>query len=298
MSKTKSEVMEIARKYQLEILEDSLDFNESGLDFLAVFAKDSLGNEWVLRFPRREDVAQELHYEKKILDFVNSHINFQAPKWEVFEPDLIAYKKLDGVPMGTIDHSIGTYVFEMDIENIPPIFYDSLAKVLVNLHNIPLEAASLTGFEALEIADVKADLNRRMELIKETFGVGDSLWERWQKWLNTDDLWGERTAFVHGEVHPGHVLINENQEVVGLIDWTESKVGDIATDFVVFFLLLGESGLDVLITAYERAGGYVWDKMKEHIIELAAITPLTVAEFALKSGLYEYAQMAKLMLEV
>ena len=298
MSKTKDEVLSIAQKYKLDILEDSLVYNESGLDFQVVFATDKQGNEWVLRFPRREDVMRETHHEKKILDLVNAHISFQAPKWEVYEDDLIAYKKLSGVPMGTIDPEIQNYVFEMDVENIPPQFYESLAKVLVDLHSITLESVANAGFEVVAISGIKSDLTRRMEAVKEAFGVGNALWERWQKWLSTDKLWPERTVFVHGEVHPGHVLINERQEVVGLIDWTESKVNDIATDFVVFYMLKGEEGLDVLISAYEKAGGYVWGKMKEHIIELSAIMPLTVAEFAVKSGLDEYTQMAKQMLEV
>ena len=48
--------MEIAKKHHILLKEDTLKFNESGLDFQVVFAEDHKGNEWALRMPRREDV--------------------------------------------------------------------------------------------------------------------------------------------------------------------------------------------------------------------------------------------------
>jgi macrolide phosphotransferase len=53
-----------------------------------------------------------------------------------------------------------------------------------------------------------------------------------------------------------------------------------------------------LIHYYKEAGGYVWPKMKEHVIELTAAYPIAIAEFALKSGLEEYKEMAKQVLGV
>lgn len=65
MSKSKIEVIEIAKKHGLPIKEDTIVFNESGLDFLAVFAADQQGNEWVLRLPRREDVMSRTKIESR-----------------------------------------------------------------------------------------------------------------------------------------------------------------------------------------------------------------------------------------
>lgn len=298
MSKTKKEVLEIIKKYQLEVLEDSLVFNESGLDFQVVFAKDGKGKEWVLRIPRREDVMQGTELEKKILDLVNEHISFEAPKWEIYEKDLILYQKLQGIPMGTIDHDIQNYVYELDINNLPMAFYESLAKILADLHNLPHDKVSQAGLPVLTANDLRTEMKQRMDKVKEIFGVSEALWNRWQAWLNQDDMWPQQVGFIHGDVHPGHILINSKAEAIGLIDWTEGRVSDIANDFTVFYKLLGEAGLDLLIPAYGQAGGYVWPKMKEHIIELTAAYPVAIAEFALKSQLDEYMEYAKYELGV
>ena len=60
----------------------------------------------------------------------------------------------------------------------------------------------------------------------------------------------------------------------------------------------GEEELEALIFAYKEAGRYYWPKMKEHIIELVAAYPVSIAEFAIESGVEDYAQMAKEALEV
>ena len=91
---------------------------------------------------------------------------------------------------------------------------------------------------------------------------------------------------------------NKDAIVIGLIDWTEAKVTDISNDFVFHYKAFGEEGLEALIFAYKEAGGYYWPKMKEHIIELVAAYPVSIAEFAIVSGVEDYAQMAKEALEV
>ena len=46
----------------------------------------------------------------------------------------------------------------------------------------------------------------------------------------------------------------------------------------------------------KQSGGYVWPRMKEHILALAAAFPVAIAEFAAISGLDEYEQMARKVL--
>ncbi|ARE88703.1 hypothetical protein CLFO_31090 [Clostridium formicaceticum] len=93
-------------------------------------------------------------------------------------------------------------------------------------------------------------------------------------------------------------MIDKDANVTGLIDWTEAKVTDVSNDFVFYYKVFGEEGLESLIKAYKEAGGYYWPKMKEHIIELVAAYPVAIAEFAIISGLKEYEQMARQTLEV
>ena len=50
-------------------------------------------------------------------------------------------------------------------------------------------------------------------------------------------------AFVgvkHGDLHPGHILIDENQCVTGVIDWSEVGIGDVSADFCRINFSLGK----------------------------------------------------------
>jgi macrolide phosphotransferase len=299
MSISKREVIEIATKHGLILKEDTLVFNESGLDFLAVFAIDQQGNEWVLRIPRRDDVMPRTKVEKQALDLVNQYCsNIQAPDWVIYTDELIAYKKLDGVPAGTINHEIQNYVWEIDINNVPDCFHETLGKALAKLHGIPKDKVAESRLVVQTPEEVRQSMKERMDAVKAKFGVGESLWNRWQIWLNDDELWPRETGFIHGDIHAGHILIDKDANVTGLIDWTEAKLTDVSNDFVFHYKAFGEEGLESLIKAYKEAGGYYWTKMKEHIIELVAAYPVAIAEFALVSGVDEYEQMAKQALEV
>lgn len=294
----KKQAVETARKYGLEVSEESIVFNESGLDFLVAYAEDHNGEKWVLRFPRRDDVMPRTVEEKKALDLINHYVTFEAPVWSIFEDDLIGYKKLKGVPAGTIDHEIQNYVWEMDVENVPEQFHQSLAKTLASLHTVPMEKAVKAGLMVQTADEARKSMIERMEKVKKRFSVGESLWNRWQKWVNNDEMWPKETGLIHGDVHAGHTMIDQNANVIGLIDWTEAKVTDVSSDFVFQYRAFGGEALEKLINYYKQAGGIYWPAMKKHIIELNAAYPVAIAEFAILSGLEEYEQMAKDALEV
>lgn len=293
MSKTKKEINKIAEKNGLHLNEDTFKFDESGLDFQVVFAIDQAGKEWVLRIPRRPDVFPRTQAENTVLNLINQYADFEAPNWEIYTEELIAYKKLQGVPAGTIDPEALAYVFEIDEKNIPEYFYKTLGKTLASLHNFPKKRARDVGITIQTPEEVRQIMGDRMNAIKKKFGVGEALWIRWQTWLNDEEMWPKETGLIHGDLHPGHIIVDKESNVTGLIDWTEAKVADISNDFVGHYRVFGNESLDVLIEAYKEAGGYYWPKMKEHIIELNAAYPVAIAEFAIISGMDEYVQMAK-----
>ncbi|HLR52874.1 MAG TPA: macrolide 2'-phosphotransferase [Candidatus Avamphibacillus sp.] len=295
---TNEQVIDIAKKHGLKIQAESLKSNESGLDFRVVFAKDLEGENWVLRFPRREDVLPNAEKEKQILDLIEPRISVQTPVWEVFSNELIAYRLLKGIPTGTIDPDAGAYVWEIDERNVPDTFHDTLARAMVSLHQIDHEEARQAGLSVLAPEELKSSMKERMEKVKAAFGVDEALWSRWQTWLENESLWPKQTALIHGDLHAGHILIDHEAHVTGFIDWTEARVDDPAHDFGAHLTLFGEDALKELIQSYQNAGGYVWPRMYEHIKELVATYPVAIAEFAIASGLKEYEDMARQMLGV
>ncbi len=292
-TKSKQEVLELAHKHNLTIQEGSLQFNESGLDFQVVLATDTNGERWILRLPRRPDVLTSVDKEKRTLELIAPLLCVEVPRWTICTDELIAYRALNGVPIGTIDSEAKAYVWEIDAANPPDQFHESLAKGIASLHRVSIAAAQAIGLPIETAEAARVVMQQRMDAVKNEFGVGEQLWNRWQSWLQKDEVWPKETVLTHGDLHAGHILIDAIAQVTGFIDWTEAAVADPARDFVAHYHTFGEDALNKLISAYAKAGGHVWPKMAEHVIELAASYPVAIAEFALRSGLDEYKQMAR-----
>lgn len=289
-------VKELANNRGLDILENTIKINESGVDFLVVHAEDPKGDKWILRVPRRPESMRHALQEKKALDIINNYSSFQVPDWVFFSEDLIAYKQLSGVPAATIDVEKQAYVWSFDEKNVPPEYYCSLGKILVNLHSLPQKEFKKIGVEILGANELRISMKQRMERVKYKYHVNPRLWERWQTWLAEDSLWPNHVGVKHGDLHPGHILINKDNRVTGLIDWTEVGIGDVSVDFMAHYLLFGKDGLKKLVDAYENAGGKTWPRMCEHIVELLTTSGIAVAEYAEMSGLKDMHETAVSML--
>ncbi len=290
--RSRQEALELAHKSGLAIEESSIQFNESGLDFQVVLATDVDGVRWILRIPRREDVLPSVDQERRTLELIAPLLSVDVPRWTICTDELIAYRALNGVPVGTIDPEAKAYVWEIDLANVPDQFHQSLARGIVSLHQISAEKAQAAGLVVKTAEEVRIEMQNRMNAVKREFGVGQPLWERWQSWLHNDEIWMQETVLTHGDLHAGHILIDSQAQVTGFIDWTEASIADPARDFVAHYRTFGQDALDKLISAYAEAGGRTWPRMAEHVIELNATFAIDIAEFALKSGLDEYKQMA------
>lgn len=169
------EIIKIAEKNQLHIQPQTMSLNESGLDFQVAFGKDENGIEWVLRLPRRQDVYKQTKSEKQMLDFLQKNVLFEVPAWKIHTKDLIAYPKLTGKPAATIDSEIQNYVWEIEHKPVPENFISTLAKTLVDLHNISEENITEHHINLKTVQEIKNDFQRRMYKVKETYGVSDEL---------------------------------------------------------------------------------------------------------------------------
>lgn len=67
LEQLKQEVLTSAANHGLQLVEDKITWNESGMDFLVAFAHDYEDQAWVLRKPRRSDVWERAENEYKVL---------------------------------------------------------------------------------------------------------------------------------------------------------------------------------------------------------------------------------------
>lgn len=285
------DLVQLASRYGIEVRADTLRRNSSGLDFEVALAEDGDGSQWVLRSPRREDVWPRAIQERRTLDLIRTFVSFETPHWQVCEPDLIAYRALRGVPAGRFTTQVQDYLWG-DPAEVPAPFTASLAQALADLHQVPKDRAIHAGLPVIEASDLRRRMDDRMHRVREVFDIEGQLWARWQAWLEDEQMWPSTTGLIHGDLHPGHLLVSSDIMVTGILDWTEAKVEDISHDFVYPYLAFGEAALDLLITLYEDYGGTTWPLMKVHVVELAATFPLQIAEFAMATHSDEMEQMA------
>ncbi|WP_336782543.1 macrolide 2'-phosphotransferase [Paenibacillus illinoisensis] len=294
--KLQQDIWLLAEQNGLQIRKDSMEINESGMDFRVAFAADESGQKWVLRQPRRGDVWGRAENERKVLGVVKEHLSVKVPDWRICTPELIAYPLLDGEPIAVVDPAGGGYAWRFPQEDLSDVFFDSLAAALVQLHGIDASEAVQGGVRQKTPREVRQEFASNMEQIKQSFMVPERLAERWEKWVSTDHFWPEHVTFNHGDLHPPHIIVNHTQRVTGLIDWTEAEIADPGKDFVILYGLFQDAGLRDLLKRYEKAGGKTWPRMFDHIREQWAAYPVLVAQFALITGEESTMEMARGML--
>ena len=289
------EIQKLAKEYGVSLTE-KIRFNEMGVDFRVGFATDTNGNEWLIRIPRREDMGEQINNERKILQLVEKHLSVKVPDWKIVSPHLIAYPLIEEKPVLMIDTETYDMVWNMDKDC--PEYVSSLAKVLVQLHNIPEEEIIENGLRVMKPSDLRPEILNQLQAVKSEIGISTKLEIRYRKWLDNDALWPDFTTFIHGDLYAGHILTSTTGVVAGIIDWSTAHIGDPANDFAGHLTIFGENSLRDLITAYTKQGGRIWDKLYEHTIERAAASALAYGYFALETNDKNHIQGARAQLGV
>jgi len=290
-----SEIITLAADHGLS-LQNNMDFNEMGIDFRIAFATAKDGTPWVLRIPRRDDLAAQIDKEKNILQLARRHLSVAVPDWHIATPSLIAYPLLTDRPVLTFDATTYEVTWYMDRES--PLFVPSLAKVLVELHQVSAAQAAASGLPIHTPTSLRQEIAERIVIVKEALGISEALEWRWQKWLDNDVLWPDFTTFVHGDLYAGHILASPEGEVTGLIDWSEGQVSDPSMDFSGHQAVFGDDSLRALVKQYEQLGGRVWDEMVAQAIERQAASPLQYGYFAVRTDSGVHREAAKIQLGV
>ena len=284
------QILELAATHGIPLQPESLSVNEAGLDYRVVMARGLDDVLWVLRIPRRDDVSAKLDDERKILDFIAPRLGVPVPRWQVSNRKLIAYQALPGKPGLTLDPSTGQPIWHFD--NTSRVYAQDFGRLLQRMHAIDIEEARRAGLIVEPPEQVRATWAADIARVRAEFDVAESLTRRWETWLADDSYWPRHVVMSHGEMYPAHVLINPDDTITGVLDWTTAKVGDPARDFVFQKMLGVEAVFEATVDAYVKAGGQVWDRLGDHCTELLAATPVGYALFALTTSLPEHREAA------
>ena len=275
------DVLALARAHQLDLDPGSLVLNEAGLDYRVATARARDGAAWVLRVPRRPDVASKIDDEAAILGVVKERLSVAVPDWKIRTSELIAYPLLPGEPGLTIDAS-GELRWRLDVESRR--YATELGALLAELHRIDIDTARAAGIPVEGPAEVRARWRSDIDAVAGAFDVARPLLERWTAWLADDGYWPTWSVFTHGELYPAHILIDAEDRITGVLDWTTAKVGDPARDFALQQAIASPATFERTVESYQAAGGRVPPRLAEHCVELMAAGPVGYGLYALLTG--------------
>lgn len=275
-------LLERAAELGLALTPTRPEFDTMGLDFLVVHAVDAGGTPWIVRTPRRGEVSASMAIEERVLALVGPRLAVEVPDWRVYAPDIVAYPRISGIPAVTLGADGPTW--NLDAKDPPTIFIEGFARMLAGLQAVAAEEARAAGVPVRTIAEVRASLVTAVEATREVLAPSEAVWNRWQRWLADETGWPDHVAMVHGDLHPGHMLLAEDGEFVGVLDWTEACVSDPAIDLALFYGCFGRAATERVLVPFVRAGGKIWPGMVEHAAERWAVSPATAAEWALRTG--------------
>lgn len=287
------EVCVLAAAHGLSLDPEGIEFNEAGLDYRVAFAAETgTGKRWVLRLPRRPDVAANQPREEAILDFVRPRLGVAVPDWRIQQRDLVAYPLLPGRPGLTVgEGNQPSWHFDPASGN----YLKSLADLIVSLHRLDPAEAAAAGTPADAPEEVRGYWAAVLEKALAEFRIDPGMLAGWRRWLDDDGLWPERTVLTHGELYPAHLLLDEADRIVSVLDWTTAKVSDPALEFM-YVQLITPDHFDEVVRRYQDAAGVAEPRLAERCTALIAAGPLKYAMFALTTGRPEHRQAAQAQL--
>ena len=200
---------------------------------------DIVDGSWVVRIPRRPQVAVEVRAEIAVLRELAQALPVAVPTPEVVGPPdegWFAYRLIEGAPIRR-----GAPATEV-------------AAFLSALHRFPVDRAVELG---LPHPDWQSSLVTRLDEfasrvapLLERDARARAL-ERFDEFLGQPSHFAFTPAVIHADLGPAHLLCDSGGRLVGVIDWTDAHVGDPALDFAWLLAGLGAQFASDLLTAYE-----------------------------------------------
>lgn len=291
-------LLESARRNGLVLREETAALDDTGWDFHVVRVLGRDGTWWILRRARRADLAAAIEAESRVLAIVGPRLSVAVPRWTVAGPDLIAYPMLPGEPAASEDTRTHELYWRIDRPHPPERYVDALAQVMADLHGMDVRELCGTGIPVRDPGAVREVFRQRLEVGLAELGMHRSWRDRGLRWLADDRLWSPRCVFIHGDLHPGHTLVDADGNLTGVLDWTDAEIGDPGQEFVEAARKFDPPTWDRLMAAYQRHGGPAWPGLREHVLNAIAFAPLVLGVLGLTSGQPRYVEMAKKRLGV
>lgn len=251
-----------------------------------------VNNDYVFKFGISENSREDYKAQKVFSDFYkeNPINNIETPKIEYYFSDdkirIIGYKLVEGkfIDRKTYD--------EMD-DNHQEKFCKDVASFLKKLHSFDIETIKL------EQIDMREKMLNEVELIKKTiFNTLNknekNYINRFEKRLTESNVFNGRKCICHIDFNPDHILIDDNNDFKGVIDWGGAVI---ACEYAEFPYLLSngedELGRDIGLKILNYYGDIDLDKSIEYCNIHRMEYPITELVYGIKNNKPESIEFGK-----
>jgi aminoglycoside phosphotransferase (APT) family kinase protein len=224
----------------------------SGWEFDAFVTTDG----WVFRFPRRADCAKLFDAERRVHQLVSAVLPATVA---------VPHVELVGQPSPGFPYSFAGHRFiaGVDADAVDSRLMSTLARdiaaALGAIHSIPETTARDAGVLARDLDDVGGNewLERGLAAASELRGL-DPIVDQAVSWVRRTSLPLARfdgpLRLVHQDLSPEHVIVDAaTGQVTGILDWTDTILGDPARDFVFLVTWRGWDFAEEVLRSYPHA---------------------------------------------
>ena len=201
---------------------------------------------YIFRFPRNYFFAQTMIRDCIFCNFIQGKTSFKTPqmtlKKHAENKPFSVHKKITGKPLTQIMNHL-THHQKKEIAK-------GIAKFLKELHSIPVKSFPneiymtlndfLTGLASVHEGNYNFKHHHILKKIEET----------------------SELCIVHGDFNPGNILIDENHNVAGIIDFAFASVSDPNTDIGRFWGRSDHEFGEIVMSFYEQETSSSCDKQK------------------------------------
>ncbi len=208
-----------------------------------------INEDFIFRFPKREDVKQHFKKEIEVLPKIRSQLNLEIPNFNFISKEInfVGHKNIPGEFLRPkIYHSLEEK-YQIEIQK-------TLAAFLSQLHEINL---NLVSGSKLEIMNYKEEYSGNLELAKQLIYPKISAKRReiitllFTNYLHNPDRFKYTPRLIHNDFSLDHILFeSESKKLSGIIDFGDMAIGDPDYDFMYLLDSFGPQFISQILTFY------------------------------------------------
>lgn len=246
----------------------------SGWQFDAFLTSDG----WAFRFPRWDWCSTVFEPEARVHRFIATVLPSQIrlPLVELLGPPTPPF----AYPFAGHRYIPGVGAEEVGEELMPPLARE-IANFLGALHSTPAPVVGAAGIHELVMDDGHQAWLEHGTTVALTLRGRDPILDAALSWLSatpTPPHFGGPLHLVHGDLAPEHLIVNPATGFLnGIIEWTETHLGDAARDFVFLVTWRGWPFAEDVLRLYTRAVDREFRARVRHLAQLLSLMWLAFA---------------------